>query len=156
MRYAAFLFSLLLATAAVTSGCAHTGAAASPTGTSADSKASLLVNVTHGKGDLHSASMGLGLAKAALEHGHPVVVFLNVEAAAFADRGLGADVKFADFPPIADLLTDIMAMGGKVYVCGHCAGVMKVSRDNLAPGIVMSEHGDIVEALRPGMVGVTY
>lgn len=156
MRSTAVLVSLLLAIAAVTGGCAHTGAGASPSGISADSEVSLLVNVTRGKGDLHSASMGLGLAKAALQRGRHVAVFLNVEAAAFADRGLGADVRFADFPPIADLLRDIVAMGGKVFVCGHCAGVMKVSRDNLAPGIVMSEPGDIISELRPGMVAVTY
>jgi hypothetical protein len=31
-----------------------------------------------------------------------------------------------------------------------------VSRENLVPGIVMSEQGIIVEALRPGMVGFSY
>jgi predicted peroxiredoxin len=85
-----------------------------------------------------------------------VVVFLNVEGAELADRNLGADARFADFPPIAELLKDILAKGGEVYVCSHCASVMKVSRENLVPGIVMSEHGDIVEALRPGMVGFSY
>jgi predicted peroxiredoxin len=156
MRSTAFLGFLLLSGVALASGCAHTGTSGAPTTASADGKAPLLVNVTRGKGDLHSASMGLGLAKAALEHGHPVVVFLNVEAAAFADRDLGADVKFADFPPVAELLRDILAKGGKVFVCGHCAAVMKVSRDNLAPGIVMSEHGGIVDALQYGMVGISY
>jgi predicted peroxiredoxin len=156
MRSTLLLAFLLLSTAVVTSGCAHTGAPGAPTSTSTDGKASLLINVTHGKTNLHSASMGLGLAKAALDHGRHVVVFLNVEAAAFADRNLGANVQFADFPPVAELIRDILAKGGQVFVCSHCAGVMKVSREALVPGIVMSEHGDIVEALRSGMVGFTY
>jgi predicted peroxiredoxin len=156
MRSTAFLVFLLLSSVALASGCAHTGTAGAPTSVSVDGKASLLINVTHGKSNLHSASMGLGLAKAALEHGHRVVVFLNVEGAALADRNLGADVRFADFPPIAELLKDIVAKGGKVFVCSHCAGVMKVSQENLAPGLVMSEHGSIVEELQPGMVGFTY
>jgi predicted peroxiredoxin len=116
----------------------------------------LLINVTHGRSDLHAASMGLGLAKTALEHGSPVVVFLNVDAAALADRELGAEVKYADFAPVADLLRDIIAKGGKVFVCAHCARLMKVDKDRLAPGIVLSEHGDIMKALQPGMVGFSY
>jgi predicted peroxiredoxin len=100
--------------------------------------------------------MGLELARSALEAGSSVVVFLNVEAAELAKRDLGADVKFADFPPIADQLGSVIAKGGRVYVCGHCAAVMNLGQDQIAPGIVIAKHGDILEAVRPGMVGFSY
>jgi predicted peroxiredoxin len=145
---------LLLAGVWTATGCGHANPSTGQP--SQTSQPPLLVNLTHGKSDLHAASMGLGLAKAALEQGSAVVVFLNVDAAALADRDLGADVKFGDFPAVADLLKDIIAKGGKVFVCAHCANVMKVSKDRLAPGIALSEHGDIVRALQPGMVGFSY
>ena len=129
MRTMAMTLSLLLCSAALTSGCAHTSPSGSPTSSPTDAKASLLINVTHGKSDLHSASMGLGLAKAALDHDRHVVVFLNVEAAAFADRDLGTDVKFADFPPIAELLKDILAKLGNG---GKSANLTSVPRSRSA------------------------
>ena len=116
----------------------------------------MLVNLTSGVENLHSASMGLGLARSALDGGHPVVVFLNVGGAAFADRGLGGDVRFEDFPPIAVLLGDILTKGGQVFVCRHCAGVMKVPPENIRPGIVPVDHHALFGALRPGMVAFTY
>jgi uncharacterized protein len=112
--------------------------------------------VTRGKADLHAASMGLALARSALEQGQDVVVFLNVEAAALADRGLGDAVRFADFPPIAHLLRDIVARGGRVFVCRHCASVMKLAPENLAPGVTLSAHADVLKALPPGVVAFSY
>jgi hypothetical protein len=50
----------------------------------------------------------------------------------------------------------LAAKGGKVLVCAHCARIMKVDKDRLAPGIVLSDHDDIVKALQPGMVGFSY
>jgi predicted peroxiredoxin len=154
MQRLALLLLLSIPCALTTAGCGH--ASASARAPSQLGQPSLLVNLTHGKNDLHAASMGLGLAKAALEHGSSVVVFLNVDAAALADRDLGADVRFADFPPVVDLLRDIIAGGGKIFVCAHCAKVAKLGEDRIAPGIAFSEHGDIVKALHPGMVGFSY
>jgi predicted peroxiredoxin len=145
---------LLVAGAWLAPGCGHAGSAANQS--SAVGRPTLLLNLTHGKSDLHAASMGLNLAKTALTHGSQVVVFLNVDAAALADRELGADVRFADFPPVAELLREIIAKGGKVFVCAHCASLLKLDKDRLAPGIVLSEHGDILKALQPGMVGFSY
>jgi predicted peroxiredoxin len=154
MQRIVLLGMLLVAGAWLAPGCGHAGAAANQS--SEVGQPALLINLTHGKSDLHAASMGLSLAKTALEQGSRVVVFLNVDAAALADRDLGADVRYADFPPVAELLRDIIAKGGKVFVCAHCASVMKVDKDHLAPGIALSDHGDIVRALQPGMVGFSY
>jgi len=150
---AVVLVSLLHASAALSGGCAHTGASGQP---AAPARPAVLVNLTRGKGDLHAASMGLALARTALEQGQRVVVFLNVEAAALADRGLGDVVRFADFPPIAHLLKDIVARGGQVFVCRHCASVMKVAPDNLAPGVTLATHVDVLKALPPGVVSFSY
>jgi predicted peroxiredoxin len=156
MQHTTLSLALSLSILAATHGCAPTTAAAPATPAVADSKPALFVNLTRGKSDLHAASMGLTLAKTAAEHGLQVVVLLNVEAAGLADRHLGADVRFADFPPVAELLKDIIAHGGSVYVCAHCAAAMKLTREDVAPGIVLSEGGDVLKALHPGMVGISY
>jgi hypothetical protein len=33
---------------------------------------------------------------------------------------------------------------------------MNLGQDQIAPGIVIAKHGDILEAVRPGMVGFSY
>lgn len=98
---------LLLVFAGAGSACGHAASAGASSPVSAadvPARAPLLVNVTHGKSDLQAASMGFGLAKTALERGHKVVVFLNVEAAGLAAADLPADVHYADFPPVRDML----------------------------------------------------
>lgn len=139
-------------------GCATTGATpnsqAAPA--TASAKAALLINVTSGKENLHAASMGLNLAKTALEAGHEVVVFLNVAAPILATTTLGDDVKFADFTPVSQLIRDIIAKGGKVIVCGHCAAVSNVAESTLLPGTQVAHHGELLGALKPGMVAFSY
>jgi predicted peroxiredoxin len=101
-------------------------------------------------------SMALGLAGAAAKEGREVVVFLNVEAPQFAVKDLGDSVKAADFPPVKNLLADVMASGGKVYVCGHCAQVCNVDKASFVAGVVLASHADILAQMKPGMVGLSY
>jgi predicted peroxiredoxin len=121
-----------------------------------EEKPGILLNVTSGMDDLHAVSMGLGLAKTSLEHGHEVVVFLNVAAPVFATKSLGADVKIADFAPVKDIVAAIIAGGGKVAVCDHCAHVCNVDTANLVEGAVIAGHGGILELVKPGMVSFSY
>lgn len=122
----------------------------------APGKAPILVNITSGKENLHAVSMGLNLAHMAAAAGHRVVVFLNVEAPVFATKDLGADVRFADFTPVSELLGQVMAKGGKVVVCGHCAAIQKVDKTQLREGVLVSDHGQLLEQLEPGMIGFSY
>ena len=124
--------------------------------TAADVETGVLLNLSSGPGDLHAISMGLNLAKTAAERGLPVVVFLSVAAPVFASTTLPPDTKYADFPPVQGLLSAILAAGGKVLVCGHCAKVSGVDLGSLMPGVVVSEHGSLLDELEPGMVGFSY
>jgi len=135
---------------------ANAPAKASGPGAKQTSAAPVLVNVTRGKNDLHAASMGLGLALSAAKAGRQTVVFLNVQAAAFAAAGLPTDLRFEDFPPIRQLVGDLVASGAKVYVCGHCAKVCKVDTGKLVPGVLVAGHGEILEAVPPHAVSFSY
>lgn len=144
---AAFIVSVL------SLGCAKDAA---PTSSAADVETGILLNLTTGMDDLHAVSMGLNLAKTAAERGLPVVVFLNVAAPVFASTSLPADTQYRDFPPIQELLSAVLAGGGKVFVCGHCAEVAGVDLTTLMPGVVVSEHGTLLGELSPGLVGFSY
>ncbi|HRC55921.1 MAG TPA: DsrE family protein [Kofleriaceae bacterium] len=149
---------IVLATAVLGLGACGKQAVSTPDAPTAAvaAKAPLLVNITSGKNDLHAVSMALGLAKMAAEHGHQVVVFLNVEAPIFATKDLAADVRFADFPPVSELVAGALAKGAKIIVCGHCAAVQKVDTSQLLPGVIVSDHGQLLDYLQPGMIGVSY
>lgn len=154
------IICLLLATPVFT-GCAHGGGSAADPASSAaaapaSGKPALLINVTRGAGALHEVSMAFDLARSALERGHDVVMFLNVAAPVFATAGLGEDVRYADFPPVTQMVRDVLAKGGTVIVCGHCARVQNIATTDFLPGVVVSQHAELLDRLAAGMVGLSY
>jgi len=146
----------VLIAAMLMSGLATPKAVAAPDDKPAVAKAPLVFNITSGKNGIHAVSMALGLASTAAKQGHEVVVFLNVEAPQFASKGLSEEVKVADFPPVRKLLADVIANGGKVFVCEHCAHVCNVDKKSLADGVTVASHADILGQLKPGMVCFSY
>jgi len=159
-RNAAFLVAIVLAAgllARAAKGAEDTKRTSAPaTVAKAAGATPVFVNVTRGKEDLHAASMGLGLALSAAKAGRRTVVFLNVQAAAFASADLPADLAFEDFPPIRKLVSDLVANGAKVYVCAHCAKVCKVDTGKLAPGVLVAAHGEILDAFPPHAESFSY
>jgi predicted peroxiredoxin len=130
--------------------------AESPSKVAAANNPSVLVNITSGKENLHSVSMGLDLAMASLERGRKVVIFLNVKAPIFASKKLGDDVKYSDFPPVKSIMSDLIAKGAMVAVCAHCAEVNNIDKAEMIDGIKIVQKGEILDALDSGTVSFTY
>jgi copper chaperone CopZ/predicted peroxiredoxin len=124
--------------------------------TPASRKQPILVNITRGKSELHAVSMALGLAQSAINDGRTATVFLNVEAPAFAAKDADKNLKFADFPPIQKMLTDFIAKGGRVLVCGHCAHVGKLEQKSMIDGVKLIGHGELLNALPSDTVVFSY
>lgn len=140
-------------------GCAkeaQSPAGAPATTTAASAKAPILVNITRGRADLHAVSMGLDLAKTALERGHRVTVFLNVDAPILAAKDLPTDVRFTGFAPVSEMVRDILGKGGKIVVCGHCAKVLELDPASMQSGVTVAERGEWLDGVEPGTVGVSY
>jgi len=131
------LFSLLLFTLA---------ALQTPAVLAGDEPRTVFINMTNAE-DLHAASMALSLASNAQQQGMPVYIFLNVHAAKFADANLSKEVKYADFPPVKDMLMKIVTQGGTVFVCSHCAQVVGVAKDDIAKGMIPTDHADFLKKL---------
>jgi predicted peroxiredoxin len=119
-------------------------------------KPTVVVNITRGIDDLHAASMAIGLATDAMKAGRRSVIFLNVHAPVLAKADLPPEVKFADFPPVKEMLASFLAAGGELYVCGHCASVTKVAESNLIKGVVVVGHGDLFKKLPAAALTFSY
>jgi predicted peroxiredoxin len=153
--FSLIVLSILLLTATLSSlATRHSLAATTPP--QAAAKAPLFFNLTSGKNGLHAISMALGLAGNAAKQGHEVVVFLNVEAPTFASKDLPDDLKVADFPPVKTLLAQVIANGGKVFVCDHCAHICNVDKTSLVSGATVANHAELLPQLKPGMVCFSY
>jgi len=100
--------------------------------------------------------MAIGLATDAVKSGRRSVIFLNVSAPLLAKADLAADVQFADFPPVKEMLAGFVAAGGELYVCGHCAAVTKVAESNLIKGAVVVGHGDLFKKLPAAALTFAY
>jgi copper chaperone len=123
---------------------------------SASSKQPILVNITRGKNELHAVSMAIGLAQSAIKDGRSATVFLNVEAPVFAAKDLSDDIKIADFPPIKKMLADIIGMGGRVLICGHCAHIVKLEHENMIDGAKVLAHNELFATMTPGTIVFSY
>jgi uncharacterized protein len=122
----------------------------------ASAKPTVVVNITQGKDHLHAVSMAIGLASDAITAGRRSVIFLNVDAPVFATADLPANVKFADFPPVKEMLASFVAAGGELYVCGHCAAVLKIAESSLIKGAVVTKHGDLYKKLPAAALSFSY
>jgi predicted peroxiredoxin/copper chaperone CopZ len=119
-------------------------------------KAPVLVSITQSKNDLHAVSMALGLAQSAIKDGRNVLVFLSVDAVALAAKNLSADLKCADFPPVKKLLADLIATGGRLLICEHCAHVAGLTQQDTIDGATIIAHGELFANLKPGAVVLSY
>jgi len=135
---------------------ASAAAQSTPATLDGSNKQPILVNITRGKAELHAVSMAIGLAQSAIKDGRQAIVFLNVEAPVFAARDLSGEVKYADFPPVKNMLADFIAAGGRVLVCGHCAHVVKLKQEDMIEGVKLLAHGELFTAITPQTTVFSY
>jgi predicted peroxiredoxin len=101
--------------------------------------APLFINMT--TGDSWRGWMGLHFADSTLQMGHPVTVFLNLDAVKLAAKA-GAQQKKATMKRVPrDILVDFMKHGGVVLMCGPCMEEFGLKLSDLVPGVQMGKPG---------------
>jgi predicted peroxiredoxin len=106
---------------------------------STPAKPPLFVNMT--TGDTWRGWMGLHFAHATLKQGHPVTVFLNLDAVKLAATD-GAQDKKASMKRIPrDILVDFIKDGGTVLMCGPCMREFGLKMEDLVAGVRMGAPG---------------
>jgi predicted peroxiredoxin len=122
--------------ASVPSGKAHddlTGALAAP------ENHPLLVHMT--SADTWRGAMGLEFAQAMLKIGHPVAVFLNLDAVKLALR-TGEQEKKRSMQQIPrDLVADLVRGGAVVLICQPCLEEFGLRLDDVVPGVQLGRPG---------------
>lgn len=113
---------------------------AAPVAQADDAKPGLFVNLT--TDDTWAAAKAISFAhQKALKNGHrPVAIWLNVRAVYLADKKRASHMhgllRGAD-KSIQDMLTDFLADGGQVIMCGACSKAAGLSKADYIDGVTM-------------------
>ena len=97
----------------------------------------LFINMT--SGDSWRGWMGLHFARATLKQGHPVAIFLNLDAVKLAAKSGGQEMKPTMQRAPREILADFMKDGGIVLMCGPCMTEFGLKLDDLVPGVQMGK-----------------
>ncbi len=93
----------------------------------------LFVNLT--SDDVWRAAMALSFARNAQNQGHPVTVFLNVEAVRLASTAIPQIADSVSGKTAPDMLAEIMTNGGTVLICQMCMAHAGVRPETLIDGV---------------------
>lgn len=138
-RVVVFLIGLLIGGALAASappGNAHddlTGALAAP------ENHPLLLHMT--TGDSWRGATGLEFAQSMLKIGHPVAVFLNLDAVKLALRTGEQEKKRSMQQVPRELIADLIRDGAVVLVCQPCLEEFALKLDDIVPGVQVGRAG---------------
>ena len=138
-RAAFYLCGLLTGLAlafAVPKGQAHD---ADQLANSAPQKNPMFLNMT--SGESWRGWMGLHFAHATLKQGHPVAIFLNLDAVKLAAKNGEQEMKSSMQRAPREILADFIRDGGIVLMCGPCMIEFGLKLDDLIPGVQMGKPG---------------
>lgn len=106
---------------------------------SAPEKNPLFINMT--TGDSWRGWMGLHFAHATLKQGHPVAIFLNLDAVKLAAKTGVQEMKPSMQRPPRDIIADFIKDGGVVLMCGPCMAEFGLKTEDLVAGVQMGRPG---------------
>jgi predicted peroxiredoxin len=99
----------------------------------------LLIHMT--TGDSWRGATGLEFAQAMLKSGHPVAVFLNLDAVKLALR-TGEQEKKPSMTQIPrEIIAELIREGAIVLICQACLAEFGLKLDNIVPGVQVSRPG---------------
>ncbi|MGO9172552.1 MAG: DsrE family protein [Rhodomicrobium sp.] len=94
----------------------------------------LVVMVTHGPESPEMATTPFVMAATAIAMNVEVLVGLQASGVFLGMKGTTEHVAAPGFPPLKDLLKTYVESGGKIYVCGPCAGSRAIPQQDLTEG----------------------
>ena len=106
---------------------------------SAPQKNPLFINMT--TGDSWRGWMGLHFAHATLKLGHPVAIFLNLDAVKLAAKTGEQEMKPSMQRVPREIVADFIRDGGIVLMCGPCMAEFGLKMDDLVAGVQMGKPG---------------
>lgn len=118
--------------------------------------AKFLISLTHAKDDTDKATVAFVVANAAVASAKEAVVFLSTEGVRLAEKGYADDVHEEGFAPLAELMTNFTAAGGKIYVCAPCFKKRGLDEAKLVDAAVVVGGATLIEFLSEGTPSICY
>ncbi len=106
----------------------------------------VIVSVSAGTDDPTRATLGMLGAKAAVDRGHEVVVWLQGEAATIANRNVYAKIQGINMPAMKDVVEALVAAKVPLWVCEACGKGRGVTPENWLETASYKTMGDYVAA----------
>ncbi len=99
----------------------------------------LLIHMT--TGESWRGATGLEFAQAMLKSGHPVAVFLNLDAVKLAVRTGEQEKKPSMQQVPREIIADLIRGGAIVLICQPCLQEFGLALDNIVPGVQLGRPG---------------
>lgn len=100
--------------------------------------------LTVGKSDNgKNATLAFSAALAAVAMGHPTAVFMTGDGAVWGYKGSAAGISVQGFPPLAELIQEYQAAGGRLLLCSVCHLTCSSGGPHNTPSVQMLDRTEI-------------
>ena len=115
------------------------------------------VTITECKNNGDKATVGFVVANAALGSDKDTMVFLSTDGVWAAEKNAAAEINEGEpFKPLAELVTNFLAAGGKIAVCAPCCKKRGITQEDLFEGAQIAGGAFLVEWMSNGAPTITY
>lgn len=94
-----------------------------------------LIVATHGSKDVERATIPFALANASIKAGNEVVLFLAADAVEIIKKGEAEKINAPNFPPLRDLLSNLIKSKTKIITCLPCAKNRGIKPEDVIAGV---------------------
>ena len=116
----------------------------------------LIFNCSYGPADGERATLPFLAANIAAVAGQEAVVLCTVEAVRLGVRGGADGVGATGLPKLCDLMSEFVANGGKVWLCGACTKPRGITEDALRDGAAIVGAAKVIEEVVAGARTVAF
>jgi len=107
----------------------------------------VLVSQSNGIGNAERAYATFIFSKVALAMGKKVTIFLLMDGVGIARNGNAKGVKHPAFPPLDQLMDEVMRAGATIYACELSASFRKIGQADLVPGVKLAGAATYLQLL---------
>lgn len=110
----------------------------------------MLFPCSHGEDDPERATIPFIAASVAAVSGQRAIVVCTIDAVWLGTPGVAERVESEGQPALADLVRDLLAAGGEIWLCSACTNKRGITGDDTIEGATIVGAARIVEAVTTG------
>lgn len=121
-----------------------------------EKKEMVIYIATHAGEDPERASLPFVLGNAALAMDIEAIVALQGTGVYLAKKGIIENIFAAGLPPLQELVSNFMELGGKLWVCSPCINERKIAQADLIEGAEIMAAAKLTQALLESSAALVY